>query len=271
MNSLDINFSAAALPALEDHTFVTNIRHTLTPDITKLGFYGDLNEKYFSNFVYNLLDFSPYIQTITLTVNNLPRLYQYFIEPLYCYCNSHKRAITLHIQFLFTGLPYNDPNIDLIKYINTNFNFDNPYLSLQCSILYSISDYLLDGYHPEAWQESLYKLIFTEAKNCFNYPENKLYFTFPSNYLTEHGVILRQWRPAIEFFPNPVIGDAAIDYLGNTYDYRSLTNQQIAPEALREQLADDKLFNTISFIYYQDEAANTLDNYIRLFGNGFLL
>ena len=59
--------------ALEDGTFVTNVRHALRPETISIGFWGrepSINGEYFSNFIFNLLDYSPYIRYIIISTPN---------------------------------------------------------------------------------------------------------------------------------------------------------------------------------------------------------
>ena len=61
------NNNIAIRQALEDNTFVTYTRKVLTPETKSIGFWGKeptINGQYFSKFITNILDYSPYIRYI---------------------------------------------------------------------------------------------------------------------------------------------------------------------------------------------------------------
>lgn len=304
------NNNEAIRQALEDNTFVTNVRHTLTPETESIGFYGrepSVNGEYFSKFICNLLDYSPYIKYIGIVTNGQSNtFYQDFIVPLYIYCNIHKRKIILIIQFTLDGPPdlqdkYRGEGstqkcINNIDYIFNNFNFNNKYLRLQTSTKSTLRGYEIENYSTKQWtkymldirQRQINKVIIT---NDCKIGELSLTVEVPGNYTAAQGQALKRWERyfTIDQF-SPCFNNnfnKTIDYLGNIYDCHLLVNKNITQEQLRAQFETtmdtlvsqgeaieqnrDKLFNTILSIYCWGAEDKTFDNYIRLLGNGFLL
>lgn len=295
--------------ALEDNTFTTYTRQVLTPEIKSIGFWGrepTINGDYFPKFMTNILDYSPYIRYIVIPTNGQSlSIYQDFIEPLYCYCNSHQRKIILVIQFRLDGPPdlqdkylgegSVDKCLNVINHIYQNFNFQNSYLRLRLLTKSTLNGYEIEHYSPETWWNFMDSLSLHYAVKDDNYMISHIglsgiTFEVPGNYTVDQGIALTNWKKYIKlstFHSCTAENSKTIDYLGNLYDCHLLTNKDKTQEQLRTQFETtmdtlvsqeeaieqdrDKLFNTISSIYCWGAENKNLDSYIRLLGNGFLL
>ena len=313
MQDKENNSNTAIRQALEDNTFVTNVRHVLTPETISIGFWGrepSVNGQYFSNFICNLLEYSPYIRYIMIPTNGQSdTFYQDFVIPLYCYCNSHKRRIILMLQFSLDGPPdlhdkYRGEGsakkcIDTIDKVYHNFNFQNKYLRIRMSTKSTLQGYELEHYSPIIWRNYMRGLN-TDYPNKeevgYFYSRigwQRITFEVPGNYTVEQGRVLSKWKEYIHIEPEMYQSCAVntdsktIDYLGNLYDCHLLVNKDVNQEILRAQFETtmntlvaaneaieqdrNKLFNAISSIYCWGATDKRLDSYIRLLGNGFLL
>ena len=298
--------------ALEDGTFVTNVRHALRPETISIGFWGrepSINGEYFSNFIFNLLDYSPYIRYIIIPTNGQSEtFYKDFIQPLYCYCNSHHRKIILMIQFSLDGPPElqdryrgsgsTDKCINTIKYMCKMFPFSNKYLRLRISTKTTFTGYEIENVTPHLWYQYMYDLYCFASPYFKRYEDNKIGITgitveVPGNYTVEQGKCLKKWKNFFQIAPSQQVSCTAgiesktIDYLGNLYDCHLLANKDLTLEQLRTNFENtldtliqngealeqdrDKLFNAISSIYCWGAANKNLESYIRLLGNGYLL
>lgn len=104
--------------ALKDGTFAKNIKNRLGCikeqifDISLWGAEPTINSKLFKDFIYELLDFFPNIDSFMFSTNALlggELIYEDFIVPLIEYCNSHKQKITFTLQLSLDGPPeFND-------------------------------------------------------------------------------------------------------------------------------------------------------------------
>lgn len=313
MRELEHNNNTAIRQALEDNSFVSNVRHVLTPETTSIGFWGrepSVNGAYFSNFIYNLLDYSPYIRYIVIPTNGQSdNFYEDFIAPLYCYCNSHKRKIILMIQFSLDGPAdlqdrhrgegSSDKCVHTIKHICKTFPFSNKYLRLRLSTKSTITGYELENYSFSTHNKFMTNLYFDTKKYFIRKDDCKIGITgitleVPGNYTVTQGKALVNWRDYFlivnERQPTSCTAGTdsrTIDYLGNLYDCHLLANKTITPEQFRNQFEltmntlvqngeaieqdRDKLFNAVSSIYCWGATDKNLESYIRLLGNGFLL
>lgn len=305
------NTNAAIRAALEDQTFVTNVRKTLTPEIRSLGFWGkepSINGKYFGPFITNLLDYSPYIRYIMIPTNGLATdFYDNFIWPLLSYCNLHKRKIILIVQFSLDGPPdlqdrycgtgSTEKCMNNIYNIAWRFPFENPYLRLRMSTKATLQGYDLEHYNPIKWNQFMVNFrmrilpFFPDWLDC-KVGLWRATLALPGNYTKAQGQAICKWKSYFYFNKscNCQAGDLSktIDYQGNLYDCHLLKNQQFSQEdcheAFEEQMTAlvaqdeaieqdrDKLFNTIMSIYCWG-ASDTIDftSYIKILGNGFLL
>ena len=312
IQDLEHNNNMAIRQALEDNTFVTYARKVLTPETNSIGFWGKeptINGQYFSKFITNILDYSPYIQYVILSTDGQSlSLFQNFIAPLYCYCNSHKRKIIFVIQFSLDGPPdlqdkYRGEGsvqkcLNTIEYIYNNFNFSNKYLRLRLLTKSIINGYEIENYSPDVWGQYMDTLAINYANKDQGYTISHIgqaiaTVEVPGNDTVDQGKALIKWKKYIKINTGQFISCIAntnnktLDYLGNLYDCHSLINKDITQKELRTQFETtmdtlvaaneaieqdrDKLFNAISSIYCWGAADKKLDSYIRLLGNGFLL
>lgn len=104
--------------ALEDGSFAKNIKETMASrkdhieNISLWGAEPTLNAKFFKDFIYDLFDYFPHVNSVMFSTNALlgsKVLYNDFIVPLYEYAESHKRKITFDLQLSLDGPPeFND-------------------------------------------------------------------------------------------------------------------------------------------------------------------
>lgn len=312
LQNIQHNNNTAIQQALEDNTFVTYTRKVLTEDTISIGFWGrepSINGQYFSSFIANILDYTPYIRYIILPTNGQSdTFYSDFIAPLYNYCNTHKRKIIFNIQFSLDGPPdlhnshrgngSSEKCLDTINYIFNNFNFKNKYLRLRLSTKSTLTGYDIEHYSPSTWLKYMDTLVIKYASINVGYICSHIGLQIatlevPGNYTVSQGQALVKWKNIIKTdaqnYHACIAGtdSKTIDYLGNLYDCHLLANKGITQEELRTQFETtmdtlvaaneaieqdrDKLFNAISSIYCWGAADKKFDSYIRLLGNGFLL
>lgn len=252
--------NTAIRQALENNTFVTYVRHVLTPETKSIGFWGrepSVNGQYFANFISNLLDYSPYIRYVILPTNGQSdTFYEDFIRPLYCYCYTHKRKIILMIQFSldgpadlqdkYCGEGSTQQCIETIKKVLRDFPFHNNYLRLRLSTKSTLRGDELENYSIDKWHDFMFNLycrgdglFLTEEDNKLG--QQQITFEVPGNYTVAQGQALKRWEKYLKLNTNQYHSCAAgvdsktIDYLGNLYDCHLLVNKEITLEELRTQ------------------------------------
>ena len=254
------NTNAAIRQALEDNTFVTNVRHVLTPETKSIGFWGrepSINGQYFATFISNLLDYSPYIRYIIIPTNGQSlSFYRDFVASLYAYCNTHSRKIKCIIQFSLDGPPdlHNYQRgegsfqrcINNINYIFNNFDFQNKYLRLLLTTKSTLTGYEIENYSPDKWRDYMHKLCHAYAEKNKGYNNNYIgqeiaTLEVPGNYTVAQGQALKNWKGLVRIDSNHFhnclagISSKTIDYLGNLYDCHLLANKDITQEEFRAQ------------------------------------
>lgn len=104
--------------ALEDGSFVKNIKATMASrrehieNISLWGAEPTINAKFFKDFIYDLFDYFPNVNSVMFSTNALlgaKVLYNDFVMPLYNYAEEHHRKIAFDLQLSLDGPPeFND-------------------------------------------------------------------------------------------------------------------------------------------------------------------
>ena len=104
--------------ALEDGSFVKNIKTTMASrrnEIENISLWGaepTINAKFFKEFIYELFDYFPNVDSVMFSTNALlgaKVLYDDFLMPLYEYAENNHRKMCFELQLSLDGPPeFND-------------------------------------------------------------------------------------------------------------------------------------------------------------------
>lgn len=104
--------------ALEDGSFAQNVktvmasRRDFIENISLWGAEPTINSKFFKDFIYDMLDYFPNINSVMFSTNALlgaELIYQDFFLPLYNYAETHERKLKFDLQLSLDGPPeFND-------------------------------------------------------------------------------------------------------------------------------------------------------------------
>lgn len=139
--------------ALEDGSFVEIIKETFQDNkdiVDSLNLWGaepTLNGKYFNNFITELLDYFPAVETVMFSTNAYVGgkvIFDDFFTPLYQYCEKNERKLTFELQLSLDGpQEYNDLSrkigatnntINTLYYFCDNVPEKSDYLSLEMNV-----------------------------------------------------------------------------------------------------------------------------------------
>ena len=135
--------------ALRDGSYAESVKSIMASrqyEIENLSLWGaepTINGDLFKNFIYELLDFFPNVNSFMFSTNALvgaERIYRDFFEPLINYANEHQRKMKFELQLSLDGPPeFNDDSrhegaakntMDTAKLMAERFPADSPYFSL---------------------------------------------------------------------------------------------------------------------------------------------
>lgn len=257
--------NSAIQAALEDKTFEYYIRRAITKDTIGLGILGvepSINKKYFGKFIANILDYSPYIQQITMYTNGQSNtFYTDFIIPVLLYCKTHHRALTMRIQFELDGpQDLHDKHhgnnsfqrcMDNLYYISRFFPYNNSYLKLQVYTKSTLYGEDLENYSPYKWFDFMYNQQADFLNNHYNFWETEedcidirpiITVQIPGDYTAAQGFALKRWispqtdETLFDIHSQYCLvneDSKTIDYQGNLYDCCLLKDKEIDLVQLR--------------------------------------
>lgn len=256
--------------ALEDGSFVEQVKNNITQDTVGIGVWGmepSINGKYFRKFINEILNYGSYIRYVTIVTNGCSNtFFEDFILPIQEWTQTRQRKLKLQVQFSLDGPPsimdahcgqgtYNQVLHTLLTCFQ-NYR-GNQWLKTRFSIkpTFQPQDWHTDPTTWNNWRNNLYEQLAMKDNqlNCgialASYPT----IAHGASYTKADGIAYANWQIPYNASGNKKYtcgaGDISktIDYTGTLYDCPLLQNRplDVIPQE-PDQFFQDTLENLIA-------------------------